>query len=514
MYLKFTCDPDLPKLAWLAILEKNISAIRVVHGAWVETGDDFFFEGAWSSEFGKRGFDSDIFLAGSGAKLKGDTIVFCPPSHTLARINMARRNNLLYISNSFAFCLSASGGGLKKNYPLYFRDFQSIIRGLNRYTRRIRLDTGHIDLFYVDNIAIHNNLDLNPSARRSPPAFSTYSEYYTLLSETLKNLKNNALSNDRNIRYNDVISTISSGYDSTACAALAKQIGCKDAITFVTARDNKSIDSGYDSAHCLGFSVIEADRLEYKKMTTCPEAEFIATGTASDGGDLIFAPFEEVLRQKIFVTGFTGDNVWSMRKLPDRFMSRGDASGSMLEEFRIRVGFVHLPIPFIGAMRHPELREISLSKEMRPWALNQGYDRPIARRIAEEAGIPRGHFGQSKKAVGARMFDHHDNDCTDMKPFMCPVSYQDYKEYYENTYKSNFREKYNNFVRLPFMAARRFLAACNRRVLHRVGIELSQFGIWKAYVHKLGRNWIMFHWSVEKIVRRYQTTATKQLISG
>ena len=33
---------------------------------------------------------------------------------------------------------------------------------------------------------------------------------------------------------------------------------------------------------------------------------------------------------------------------------------------------------------------------MDPWRLRNGYDRPIPRRIAEEAGVPRLAFGQSK----------------------------------------------------------------------------------------------------------------------
>jgi hypothetical protein len=33
---------------------------------------------------------------------------------------------------------------------------------------------------------------------------------------------------------------------------------------------------------------------------------------------------------------------------------------------------------------------------MNPWRLGNKYDRPIARRIAEEAGLPRQMFGQSK----------------------------------------------------------------------------------------------------------------------
>ena len=51
MHLDCVCDPQLPKLAWLAVLEKEVPAIRLIHGDWVETGEQFAFEGAWGRTF-------------------------------------------------------------------------------------------------------------------------------------------------------------------------------------------------------------------------------------------------------------------------------------------------------------------------------------------------------------------------------------------------------------------------------------------------------------------------------
>jgi hypothetical protein len=36
---------------------------------------------------------------------------------------------------------------------------------------------------------------------------------------------------------------------------------------------------------------------------------------------------------------------------------------------------------------------------MRPWSIGGTYDRPIARRLGEEAGVPRDAFGQTKFAT-------------------------------------------------------------------------------------------------------------------
>jgi hypothetical protein len=55
-----------------------------------------------------------------------------------------------------------------------------------------------------------------------------------------------------------------------------------------------------------------------------------------------------------------------------------------------------VPLPYIGARRKADIVKITESSDMAAWRLRNGYDRPIPRRIAEEAGISRLAFGQSK----------------------------------------------------------------------------------------------------------------------
>jgi hypothetical protein len=69
-----------------------------------------------------------------------------------------------------------------------------------------------------------------------------------------------------------------------------------------------------------------------------------------------------------------------------------------MSELRLVAGFIQLPLPFIGARNKPDIVRITESSEMDPWRLGNAYDRPIPRRIAEEAGVPRHLFGQSKLA--------------------------------------------------------------------------------------------------------------------
>jgi hypothetical protein len=82
--------------------------------------------------------------------------------------------------------------------------------------------------------------------------------------------------------------------------------------------------------------------------------------------------------------------------MEDCTIKRLDVAGHGLGELRLVIGFIHAPLPFVGARRKADIVKITESSEMDPWRLGNTYDRPIARRIAEEAGLPRHMFGQSK----------------------------------------------------------------------------------------------------------------------
>ncbi len=45
---------------------------------------------------------------------------------------------------------------------------------------------------------------------------------------------------------------------------------------------------------------------------------------------------------------------------------------------------------------------------MKHWSIGTDYDRPIPRRIAEDAGVPRQSFGQEKRATTALLHLHGD----------------------------------------------------------------------------------------------------------
>ena len=87
-----------------------------------------------------------------------------------------------------------------------------------------------------------------------------------------------------------------------------------------------------------------------------------------------------------------------MRTFLDSAIRRGDLGGHGMGELRLALGFVQLPLPFIGARQKADIVRITESSEMDPWRWETRTIDPFHRRIAEEAGVPRNLFGQSKMA--------------------------------------------------------------------------------------------------------------------
>ena len=70
----------------------------------------------------------------------------------------------------------------------------------------------------------------------------------------------------------------------------------------------------------------------------------------------------------------------------------------------MQTDFIHVPLPLIGTRQHADVAAILRSDEVKPFRLKTLYDRPIPRRLLEEAGVPRGTFGRTKKAASLLLF--------------------------------------------------------------------------------------------------------------
>lgn len=387
-------SPKISRLAWhVRCGAKSVSAIC---GSGVEIFEHGFVEGCWDGCFTDHAFAGAANFFGSGLIIQGDRIVIVGASHPIDNLFMLRSEDRTVVSNSLAFLLEAEGIDLPVGVP-YGRRFASLANGMEVAENCVYSGArGEIHRVSVANIEIHDGIaTVNP--KQADVDFDDYESYRRYLESTLSAVFENGADRARQFPYT-ALSTCSSGYDSTACSALAARLGCSEGVTLRTARGGSN-DSGRKVLEALGMKAIEFERDARANCANFEEAEFLTTGMG--GEDFIYSAFEPELAGRILLTGFFADAAWHVGTKPGFSFERGDNSGASLSEFRLRVGFSHLPMPVIGLGRltQPKLLKIAQHKDMQKFSVSGYYDKPVPRRIAEESGVPRDLFGQSKKAA-------------------------------------------------------------------------------------------------------------------
>jgi hypothetical protein len=502
----YTKIDGLPRLAWVAHFKNDNQSTTVEHGPWVETHPRFFFEGAWNGEFAAGDAPKATVCLGSGGTLTQEGVIFATPSHMLERLHLIRSRDGVWISNSLPFILAKTEDSVDPAYKYYHFDLMTNMRGMKRYKREITTKNGNtVRLYFHCNVLVKPNLEIIESPKPQFSGFTSFQDYVGFLSTTISDVHKNSTARERLITY-EPLATISSGYDSPACAVLAKKIGCKEAVTFSEARPGYASldDSGREIAQLLGLHVTEFDRQEYLRMSSFPEAEFLAYGAG--GEEVVFAPLERVLPGKLFFTGYLGDAVWN--KNPPRTnqeLLMLYPGGSSFGEFRLRVGFIHFPLPTVGYIHHPSVHAISNLPEMQPWSIgNLAYDRPIPRRLIEEQGVPRHLFGQDKKAITQPLWNTERLD-----EAMSSASFRDFSEFARSI--PMFQ---SSLDRHRFTIMRSFYEL-NLRVLWRLQslarrfrmTEPSRTLISERYSQSLGLTALTFHWGLNKTLKRYMSAS-------
>jgi len=494
-------DDALPPLAWCARLRRGADDVAVVHGPWVEARHDRFFEGAWNGPFDEGPPSMATACFGSGGELAGDGFQFVTPTHMLERIQIVRAGDDLYVSNSLAFLLAATNDAMSPKHKYYHFELMSNMKGYRRYRRSVRTRAGHdVRIIYHANVVVRPDLGVEVVDKPLPPEFDSYEQYRRFLEDLVASVAANA-ADPRRTQPFAPIATISSGYDSPACALLARAVGATDAITFGRARPgyDEEDDSGREIADHLGLRVLEFDRLEYRSSDSLPEAEFLANGTG--GEEVVFAPLERVLPGTLLFTGYLGDAAWNrVTKRVNTELLMLYPGGSSLGEFRLRVGFVHFPVPTAGYIRHPSLYAISNSTPMRQWALGNDYDRPIPRRMLEEIGVAREAFGRTKKAITQPLWFNEP-----LNRLMSPRSYASFSAFAATV------PIFDTPLRKVGFRAMRLLYELNLRVNWRVERYARRFGLRagervlvpERYSQDLTESALTFHWGLEQTMRRY-----------
>jgi hypothetical protein len=401
---------ELPKLMWLAVIRLDSKTLTVFHGSAVECRDEWLVEGIWDGEFSRGEFHRSEHFFGSGIRLEGDRVYCVPSSALVDRLVYCRHDQTLFVSNSLIALLALTGSKLDQSHD-YNAESSTILKGLKDYKREFTILNPDIDKFYQvyhDNIVIKDD-GVSFERRSKIHNFTSFAQYYALLNDVLVRLKRCYTSPDRKTRL-DAFTTISSGYDSTAVACLARAIGVDKC--FTSKRSNSTVPAWIDKRRAFDNGGPIADALDMEAIylshdiSSSSDDELYFYAVDPSKTELIFhtmaAHIAKTCQAAVVFTGYHGDKMWDA-ELEDKYLNdqimRGDISGLRLSEIRLKSGFIHVAVPFIFARSVASIRRITDAPEMDPWRLRNSYDRPIPRRIAESAGVDRQLFGFHKKMV-------------------------------------------------------------------------------------------------------------------
>jgi hypothetical protein len=392
-------------------LRQNDANVDVMHGPWVETCDTAFFEGTWAGKFREMGFVESPECFGTGARLSARSVEFAGTTAPFRALVSVRCGNELLISNSLCFILTQLQDAPDITYAGYYADlFKIFTAGFSSEGGTLQTARGRSIRFHLfSTLVVEKDLSLLCRRKPVPPPPECYEGYREYLGAALLRVRENAVDSARLKPFHPV-TTISRGYDSVACSALGAAAGWKDTVTFVgnsvgtNPRMNNVDDDGASVAAHLGLSTRRYERSAWSTLAGMPEAEFAAI--FKTGGMVPFAIMEEQLRGTVLLSGSLGDSTWgaSSKHGPGVTPDMGrpflrDMGAESLWEFQLRVGISMVYPCVLGATHRDAFKRIALSKELAPWSIGGTYDRPLCRRIAEDAGVPRELFGMRKMAT-------------------------------------------------------------------------------------------------------------------
>ncbi len=389
----------LPPLAWAATVRAG-PVVDLVLGDLVETRDASFIAGAWDGPFSALEFLTAPTMMGTAGCVTVDEAMFCSATHLLELLYSVRVDDAVVVSNSLPLLFARTGDGPDLRYRRYRQDFVQLWwDGSAGVPARLPTRKGREVLVHGHaNVAIDRDLSLRTTEKRVPPTPDDYGEYRSILSTTVHRLVENATDGSRRRSLRPVV-TLSSGYDSTVGAVLGAEAGIRDAMTLV--RGGSRADSGEAVGELLGLRVSVSSFDRWRDLSPAPEIEFVAS--VSGPSHVPLAALEDQWRGSLVLVGSLGDATWEAGESQLGHVPLSQPHGVIfptrsMHDFALRAGIVFLHVPAIAGVHAKRIADISDSPEMRPWSTDAGYNRPIPRRIIEEAGVPRGSFARSKIA--------------------------------------------------------------------------------------------------------------------
>jgi hypothetical protein len=409
MKMKFEIADALPKLAWHASVNFETKICHVEHGPWVELFTNGFIEGVWDAAFSDFSFSSSACIFGSGAIIENDHVIFISSTSTTDCLYYSTQAKTMEISNSLPLLLASIGDELDPHCTQYPSINESVINGINRYIQKIPTKNKFVTRLIHRNLVVSRQ-SIEEVEKPLEPHFDSYDTYFRYVDGRYRKIVENALDHQRK-RPMEIFSTQSKGYDSTAVNSIAKNYHIDKVFTITKGKakgyymneglGHEPDDDGTEIGNIFGMNCISLDRHDVKKNEM---NEHLVYATIHESGDINLLPIVPyVEKPTVLLTGCLGEIWYTEKYYTDTTklnadLVRGDLGNHGITEARLQAGYVQLAFPFIGARSRADIFAITMSNEMAPWRLNNSYDRPIARRMAEVAGLPRMMLGQVKMA--------------------------------------------------------------------------------------------------------------------
>jgi hypothetical protein len=496
------CRVDtLPPLAWFMTWDRGSRAPTICAGAAVEALNGGIVAGAWSGAFTLGGMADAVASCGSGVQTDGNSLIVVCGTAGADVVFSHRLSNRLTISNSLALVLAATGDAPRRNYPFYSNDLFSIYFGTRQHRAALPMERGTV-CAHFGSLEISPDLKIGKRPLPRAPRFADFGDYRAFLVEQTAAMFANSSHPARLVRYQPIAS-LSAGYDAPAAAVVAREAGCADAFTFrqSVVSDGEHDDSGEAIARALGLSIVAFDTFGYHVRSDFPEIPFASAGFG--GARVHHAGHEDTLRKRIVIGGGGGDRIWnfsfqiSAHELP---MYLGGYSET---KFFLDLPALMMAIPAIGMTSFEDIGRISRSEEMRPWSVGGSYDRPIARRLIEEAGVRRGDFALGKLRI-ALGYEFPLRKVPALHRYLSPPSLADFERWF-----SRERPITRLRIRLHNLAE----ATLGRLIWSKKLIRrLRTFGIrWPPAARRLGhlrvpirKNAFVFQWAMEQEIARHR----------
>lgn len=276
--------------------------MKVIHGSSTELGTSWICDDLWGGE-SPLGPQRNSFMFGNAIDFHDDEVTLMSSCSPADRLFVTGIPSGMLVSNSLPLMLSCTDDSLDSTWPWYRAQMLAAEHGFSAAKRIIPTKSGRSIRVMWNEVAQYKNGSISYKYRSAARPFDSYEEYLAALKATLASLVDNARSSARSMPLK-VIPSLSSGYDSTAVAVLASELGIKTAYTLERfAPDDPSVpvDCPNAVADALGIDVQGFPRDVWKRGGDGCDADIAAAAVSFL--DVVFLGYQNVVGTLLFSLG-------------------------------------------------------------------------------------------------------------------------------------------------------------------------------------------------------------------